>query len=480
MKKIYFLFLVLFAIPGLVLCQLSWEVSTVTSPVSSYRGATAVYTNLNKQWVLVFGGWSTSSGNFNENYVYDYESDSWYEGYTIPENTKGGAAVYDAYNYSYIYLLTGNDGADNNINSKIFLRLNVESATWEYMAEYPIAARYVSMAINPNNSLIYCAGGSGDNYAAVDQVNVYDPSNDSWTSCTSLPYPSSGGSALIFSGQHLYLMGGLINQPYDKVFKGLVDINDPTIINWVPGASIPVEMAKISAGYIGNGQILATDLDGTFIYDISLDIWTDVDNKPSPVKGGNYVSIPIDGVYSFTVAGGKDSDDNLVDHVEYLAGELNTKFPATFVLTMNGGEPAVNAIIEVAGFTLHTDEAGAAVQFLENGTYDYIATYDNLISSGTFVIENNGEYISCELIVGIEENVKHLSIYPNPGNGIFKLQGVANTNIEVIDVKGRLIYNNSEIDNNCVIDISGSDPGIYFVKIIRGDGSISMKKIVLE
>lgn len=473
----YLISLILFLFSSLVFSQLTWEVSTTISPVSSYRGATAVYTEFDKQWILIFGGWSTSSGNFNENYIYDYETDSWYEGWTVPENTKGGSAV-NAYNY--VYLLTGNDGADNNINSQTFLKLEVGSATWEYLPDYPIAARYVAMTINSNNGLIYCAGGSGDYYAAIDQVNVYNPWDDTWASCTSLPYPSSGGSALIFNGQHLYLMGGLINQPYDKVFKGLIDNNDPTIITWLPGASMPVEMAKVSAGYLGNGQIIATDLTGTFIYDISTDLWAEAEAKPTLVKGGNFTSIVIDGVYNFTVAGGKDAGENLVDHIEYLPGDENIKFPATFVLTSAMGEPVENAEIQVSSYTIHTDEAGSAVQYLENGTYDYTAHYGNLVASGSFTVDGESVYIENQLLVSIKEIIEQVSIFPNPAKGKFKIFGAKNSSVEVIDVKGNLVYFSNAIDNNCSINLSEYGAGLYFVKIIQNDGSVSMQKIVIE
>ena len=224
MKKLLFLSLV-FALSTIIgFSQGTWQVSNVTSPVSSYRGGTAVYSGSDQHMMYVFGGWSTSSGEFNETSIYNFTDDTWTTGPNVPENTKGGAAVCIDDN---IYLLTGNNGDDNNINSQTFLKYNVSSESWDNLAEYPIAARYVAMAYNPVNGFIYCAGGSGDNYQAVDQVNAYNPETDSWTECTSLPFPSSGGSALVFEGNHIYLIGGLINEPFDKVFKGLINNDFP-------------------------------------------------------------------------------------------------------------------------------------------------------------------------------------------------------------------------------------------------------------
>lgn len=284
----------------------------------------------------------------------------------------------------------------------------------------------------------------------------------------------------MYEGHHLYLVGGIINEPNNKLFKGLIDLEDPLSITWNYCSSIPMEMLKLSAGYLGNGKILATELEGTFIYDISTDIWEMVDNKPIPVKGGNYLSVDTDNAYKFLVAGGRDTDSNPVDHVEYMQGETNLLYPATFVLTMNDGEPAENADIEVAGFNLQTDEAGAAVLYLENGTYEYTASYDDLIAMGTFTIEGESVYIENELAVSVNEIKDEFSIYPNPGNGIFILNGATNSMIEICDIKGNLIYSKSDIENNFAIDISANGPGLYFVKIIQNDGSISLKKIILE
>lgn len=479
MKKINLLLSILFVLPAMVFSQKSWVSSPGSSPVNSYRGATATYNSGTNPQLYIFGGWGTSSGNFNETSIYNFVGLTWESGPEIPENTKGGSAICIDDN---IYILTGNDGGDNNINSKIFLQYNISSDTWNYLAEYPIAARYVAMTYNPDNGLIYCAGGSGDSYAAVDQVNTYDPENDLWTTCTPLPYPNSGGSALLYIGNHLYFIGGLINQPYDKVFKGLINIEDPTNIIWTQGASMPIEMTKISAGYIGNGQIIATELDGTFLYDISTDIWTDIVNKPTPVKGGNYASFKAEDAYTFAVSGGKDAADNIVDHVDYIIIDYDTKFPATFVLTSATGEPIENAEIEVSSFNLQTDEAGCAIQFLENGTYDYTAHYDELVANGSFTIDGESVYIENQLVVSINENIDQFSIYPNPTTGKFLLQS-DNTRfsyVEIIDMVGKTVYQSKINNDHTSFNLEHLEKGIYFIKLTGADNNEFVQKLILE
>lgn len=464
--------------------QGSWQTSNAISTVSSYRGATAVFSDGDEDMMYVFGGWTTSSGNFNETSVYNFSDDTWSAGSTIPENTRGGSAICID---DDIYLLCGHDGVDNNINSKIFLKYNITADNWDYLAEYPVAARYVAMAYNSNNGLIYCAGGSGDSYSAVDEVNAYDPEANSWISCTSLPFPSSGGSALVFEGNHLYLLGGLIYQPYDKLFKGLVSIDDPATINWSLGASIPVEMAKISAGYIGNGELLASDLTGTFMYDISTDIWTIVTDKPILVKGGNFASILIGNAFNFAIAGGKSVDELLVDHVEYFTAEENVKFPATFVVNFFSGGAVTNAEIEVASTTIYTDESGSAVLYLEDGTYDYTATLNDLITGGTFTIDGEREYIDVQLPVFVEEQALNFKIYPNPSEGLLFIRmenleiNNSTLNIRVVDLLGKPVYQGVMDDSGLhQFDLSQLNKGVYFVIISDLAKNEIIRKVVLD
>jgi hypothetical protein len=485
MKKLFILFLSIVSCAAIGFGQSTWINSPALSPVSSYRGATVTYNGAgNNPQLYVLGGWGTTSGNFNETSIYNYVGDTWEVGPIVPENVKGGSAVRIDDN---IYILCGNDGGDVNINTKVFMKLNIPSGEWEYLAEYPVAARYVSMAVNPNNGLIYCAGGSGDYYIAVDEVNAYDPETDSWLTCISLPFPSSGGSALVFIGNHLYLIGGLINEPYNKVFKGLIDVNDPSNIAWTYGMPLPVEMMKLSAAYVGNGKILATDLGGTFIYDISTDTWTDFDPKPTLVKGGNYATFKFDNAYTFGIAGGRDGNNDYVDHIEYRSFEESIKFAATFLVTVSDGTPVPNAEIQVAGSTIYTDESGSKVIFLENGTYDFTAQFDGVATGGTFTIDGDSEFIEAELPVSIEEYQIDVAIYPNPSGGMVnitiedtKAKNKINT-ISVTSLAGKQIYQASPDDSgNHILDCSGFGKGVYFI-ILSGDNDYKIiRKLVVN
>jgi hypothetical protein len=485
MKNLLLIIVALFAGINFGFSQLSWINSPAVSPVSSYRGAAAtVNVEGNNPQLYVMGGWGTTNGNFNETSIYNFVGDSWEVGPAIPENVKGGSAVSIGNN---IYVLCGNDGVDPNINSKLFLKLDAASGEWEYLSEYPLAARYVAMTYNNNNGLIYCAGGSGDYYTGIDNVYAYNPENDSWITCSPLPFISSGGSALTFIGNHLYLVGGLIDEPYNKIFKGLIDVNDPSNISWTHGMPMPVEMLKTSAAYVGNGNILATELDGTFIYDITADTWSDFDPKPNPVKGGNFATFEFDNAYTLGIAGGRDAGDNYIDHIEYRSFEESIKFPVTFLCTLPNGTPITNAEIQILGTNYYTDESGGKVVFLENGTYNYMAQYEGVQSGGSFTIDGESVYIEVMLPVSIDEHQIGFDIYPNPSPGLVNiivedvnLRSVL-TSVSIINSLGKKVYTSSlSGSGNHFLDFSGFSKGIYFIKLSDKNGRLTIRKLVIN
>lgn len=75
----------------------------------------------------------------------------------------------------------------------------------------------------------------------------------------------------------------------------------------------------------------------------------------------------------------------------------------------------------------------------------------------------------------------YFELYPNPSKGIFTIKSSeANTNIIVIDVTGKIVYNNTlnTVDEHTV-DISKYNSGIYFVKVISPSGTRT-KKIIIQ
>ena len=77
----------------------------------------------------------------------------------------------------------------------------------------------------------------------------------------------------------------------------------------------------------------------------------------------------------------------------------------------------------------------------------------------------------------VENN--NINIYPNPTNDIITIEGDNITYIEIKNIKGQIITKKEVDTNKLTMDISTYKKGIYFVKIVENDKSIT-KKIILE
>jgi len=83
-----------------------------------------------------------------------------------------------------------------------------------------------------------------------------------------------------------------------------------------------------------------------------------------------------------------------------------------------------------------------------------------------------------------------LSVYPNPSsNGEFTINFESNfnnvdnnVNVDVFDVQGRLVYNNSFVNTSSIfkekIVLNNAQPGVYMVNISEGNRTTSHKLII--
>jgi len=77
----------------------------------------------------------------------------------------------------------------------------------------------------------------------------------------------------------------------------------------------------------------------------------------------------------------------------------------------------------------------------------------------------------------VENN--NISIYPNPTNGNITITNIANSNVEITDINGRVVMSQFASSDMLSMDLSNFDKGTYIVKIIN-DSSISIKKVIVK
>ena len=68
------------------------------------------------------------------------------------------------------------------------------------------------------------------------------------------------------------------------------------------------------------------------------------------------------------------------------------------------------------------------------------------------------------------------TVYPNPSNGAFEIQGEGEYTITITDLQGKVVLTESNSDNTS-IDISFVESGIYLLEIQKGE-MIGIKKLI--
>ncbi len=126
-----------------------------------------------------------------------------------------------------------------------------DEAAWTLAAPAPVALTEVAAAVHDGR--IWVVGGMDDQGRAVDLVQVYDPTTDSWSAGPSLPV-AVHHAALVADDRSLLLIGGYAGadgRPTDAVWRLAVDGTA-----WVPGEPLPEARAAGAAAWDGRGHVL--------------------------------------------------------------------------------------------------------------------------------------------------------------------------------------------------------------------------------
>jgi hypothetical protein len=245
----------------------------------------------------------------------------------------------------------------------------------------------------------------------------------------------------------------VINLVYYVDFNVTDENSDP-----IEGAEITIGDSTIITSATGAAFIELKD--GTYNYNIVKSGFETI-NDAFTVNGENIVinetmSIP-QATYNvnFTV---KNQDDALLEGV---------------LVQVTDGTDTWDATTDVNGLATFAN--------MVNGTYDYTVTMANYeTSSGQITVADadvnetiNIQYVSINSMESIQ-----FTVYPNPGNGVFKIKTDGTYQLLVYNAIGNIIKT-STINNETTIDLTNQTSGIYFVKIIS-ENAMSAQRIILE
>ncbi len=75
------------------------------------------------------------------------------------------------------------------------------------------------------------------------------------------------------------------------------------------------------------------------------------------------------------------------------------------------------------------------------------------------------------------ETSDEVSVYPNPSNGIFRIDEADIAEYHVFDALGKLLFSNTNAASNQVIDITGKPSGIYILQLLTEKGWATQKLV---
>ncbi len=170
--------------------------------------------------------------------------------------------------------------------------------------------------------------------------------------------------------------------------------------------------------------------------------------------------------------------------------EPNSDEAVNFTATVNDEDgssylweitPGVNGThYSFTNFSSETDK-DPQITFYEEGCYSIQLTVTNNNYSNSPVVVTKTDYISVDGGCGSDvpgNKNSDINIYPNPNNGIFRLNNNNSINIKIYNVQGKLIYQKAQLKNQ-QIDLSKHQKGIYIIEA-NNKGNIIHEKLIIK
>lgn len=106
----------------------------------------------------------------------------------------------------------------------------------------------------------------------------------------------------------------------------------------------------------------------------------------------------------------------------------------------------------------------------------FVGNYD-ASSVNNREVHNANEKLFTELTITSLSNIedKNVRVYPNPTTGLFNIQGIEGSNVEVVNSLGQVVYSVNNVSSLQTIDLSNNSEGTYFVKIKTNDSVVTRK-----
>jgi len=225
---------------------------------------------------------------------------------------------------------------------------------------------------------------------------------------------------------------------------------------------------------------------------IFADVLTAANGCDSTVTTNLTVEPAITGTQSLSVCAGGSVTVGTVTHTtsgiftDVLTAADGCDSTVTTNLTV---EPVINVTVTTTSSVLTVNQLGATYQWLDcNNSNQAITGAVNQFyiasAGGSYAVEitvgNCVDTSACATVVSVDElNGNAFAVYPNPSTGLFTMNLVNVSKVEITNTLGQLVFEKQLNVGKQEIDLTDVVEGIYFVKVISGKQQ-GIKRIVIS
>ena len=111
------------------------------------------------------------------------------------------------------------------------------------------------------------------------------------------------------------------------------------------------------------------------------------------------------------------------------------------------------------------------------GTHTITYSYTNS-SNCTASASSTATVSAC---TGIEElEIRLLTVYPNPGKGVFNIHTTADLQVTILSQAGQVVSSKALKAGDTILDLSGFAAGVYFISGQNDQQMIKQKIVILD
>ncbi|HEY6161686.1 MAG TPA: kelch repeat-containing protein [Bacteroidia bacterium] len=458
----------------------------------------------------IYAGLGLTETIFSDLWEYDPAANTWTRKADMAGGARYAATAATSGNKAYAGLgVVGGNGPFFND----WWEYDPAADTWTRKADCPAQARSGASSFTINSAVYVCAGSDVTTNSYFNDLWKYDPLSNSWSAKAPAPVqPRAGGMGFSINGSGYFGLGKNFSSGvhYHDLWKYDANAN-----GWIQQTDFPGSARWAAAVFVIGNSAYAGTGNANNAYTNDMYRWCAKPGKPVAVFGPTsicsgttdvFTCSPVAGAvsYTWTLPGGwsGNSATNSISATAGSAGGVLTvcansecgSGPLQYFTVSVDPAPPTPTITQNAA-TLFSSPATGYQWYLDNNVITgAIAQSYTPALNGNYSVEitgNNGCTAMSDPYpfnsVGVKEtgNEDLLSVFPNPGNGIFTLQfsyAQTGNDLFVYDELGEIVFHKAADKGpgeTQAIDLSSSPKGIYLLEI-RNDNGKYLRKIIVE